>query len=65
MVLELARRLGARRDPPPRRVVFIAFSGEEQGLLGLAVLCGAPAVPPVVDRHDDQLRHGRPAQRPE
>jgi len=34
MVLELARRLGARRDPPPRRVVFIAFSGEERGLLG-------------------------------
>lgn len=34
MVLELARRLGARRDPPPRRIVFIAFSGEERGLLG-------------------------------
>jgi hypothetical protein len=34
MVLELARRLGARRDPPPRRVVFMAFSGEERGLLG-------------------------------
>ncbi len=34
MVLELARRLGARRDPLPRRVVFIAFSGEERGLLG-------------------------------
>jgi Peptidase family M28/PDZ domain/PA domain len=34
MVLELARRLGARRDPPPRRIVFMAFSGEEKGLLG-------------------------------
>jgi hypothetical protein len=34
MVLEMARRLSARRDPPPRRVVFIAFSGEERGLLG-------------------------------
>jgi Peptidase family M28/PDZ domain/PA domain len=34
MVLEMARRLGARRDPLPRRVVFIAFSGEERGLLG-------------------------------
>jgi hypothetical protein len=34
MVLELARRLGARRDPLPRRVVFMAFSGEERGLLG-------------------------------
>jgi hypothetical protein len=34
MVLEMARRLGARHDPPPRRVVFLAFSGEERGLLG-------------------------------
>ena len=34
MVLEIARRLAARRDPLPRRVVFIAFSGEERGLLG-------------------------------
>jgi hypothetical protein len=34
MVLELARRMGARRDPPPRRIVFMAFSGEERGLLG-------------------------------
>ena len=33
-VLELARRLAARRDPLPRRVVFILFSGEERGLLG-------------------------------
>jgi hypothetical protein len=34
MILELARRLGRRTDPLPRRVVFIAFSGEERGLLG-------------------------------
>jgi hypothetical protein len=34
MVLELARRLAARPDPLPRRVVFMAFSGEERGLLG-------------------------------
>lgn len=34
MVLELARRLARRNDPLPRRVVFIAFSGEERGLLG-------------------------------
>src|SRR5262249_10176277 len=34
MVLEMARRLARRPDPPPRRVVFIAFSGEERGLLG-------------------------------
>jgi hypothetical protein len=34
MVIELARRLGGRSDPLPRRVVFMAFSGEERGLLG-------------------------------
>jgi hypothetical protein len=34
LVLELARRLGSRPDPLPRRVVFMAFSGEEKGLLG-------------------------------
>lgn len=33
-VLELARRLARRADPLPRRVVFVAFSGEERGLLG-------------------------------
>jgi len=34
MIMELARRLASRSDPLPRRVVFIAFSGEERGLLG-------------------------------
>jgi hypothetical protein len=34
MMMELARRLAARRDPLPRRVAFMAFSGEERGLLG-------------------------------
>jgi hypothetical protein len=34
MVLEMARRLAKRSDPLPRRVVFMAFSGEEKGLLG-------------------------------
>ena len=34
MLMEMARRLAARPDPLPRRVVFIAFSGEERGLLG-------------------------------
>jgi hypothetical protein len=34
LVLELARRLAHRPDPLPRRIVFIAFSGEERGLLG-------------------------------
>ncbi len=35
-VLELARRLAARPEPLPRRVVFMLFSGEELGLLGSA-----------------------------
>ncbi len=34
MILEMARRLARRSDPLPRRVVFIAFSGEERGLKG-------------------------------
>lgn len=33
-VLELARRYASRPTPPSRRLVFIAFSGEERGLLG-------------------------------
>jgi Peptidase family M28/PDZ domain len=45
MVLELARRLGARRDPLPRRVVFMAFSGEEKGLLGSQYYVEHPLYP--------------------
>ena len=45
MVLELARRLGARRDPLPRRVVFMAFSGEERGLLGSLYYVQNPLIP--------------------
>ncbi len=45
MVLELARRMGARRDPPPRRVVFMAFSGEERGLLGSQYYAEHPLFP--------------------
>jgi hypothetical protein len=33
-ILEMARRLAERESKPPRRVVFIAFSAEEKGLLG-------------------------------
>jgi Peptidase family M28/PDZ domain/PA domain len=45
MVLEMARRMGARHDPPPRRVVFIAFSGEEKGLLGSQYYVSHPLFP--------------------
>lgn len=45
MVLELARRMGMRRDPLPRRIVFIAFSGEERGLLGSEYYVEHPLFP--------------------
>ena len=35
-LIELARKLAARKTPLPRRVVFIAFTGEERGLIGSA-----------------------------
>lgn len=35
-LIELARRLGARQEKPPRRMVFIAFTAEERGLIGSA-----------------------------
>ena len=45
MVLEMARRLAKRPDPLPRRVVFMAFSGEEKGLLGSLHYVGHPLYP--------------------
>src|SRR5262249_32588362 len=44
-LLELARRLGARQDKLPRRVVFIAFTGEEMGLIGSARYTKEPIFP--------------------
>ena len=45
MLIELARRIGAREEPLPRRLVFIAFTGEERGLLGSIHYVGDPLVP--------------------
>jgi hypothetical protein len=45
MVLEMARRLARRPDPLPRRVVFMAFSGEERGLLGSRYYVEHPLFP--------------------
>jgi hypothetical protein len=45
MVLEMARRLGRREDPLPRRLVFMAFSGEERGLLGSKYYVEHPLYP--------------------
>ncbi|MGL4552557.1 MAG: M20/M25/M40 family metallo-hydrolase, partial [Gemmataceae bacterium] len=44
-VLELARRFRAAPDRVGRRLVFIAFSGEELGLLGSEYYCKHPAFP--------------------
>ncbi|MEW4530256.1 M28 family peptidase [Maioricimonas sp. JC845] len=44
-LIELARRLGARKKPLPRRLVFIAFTGEERGLLGSAHYVREPVFP--------------------
>lgn len=45
LVMELARRLGKRPDPLARRIVFIAFSGEEKGLLGSMHYVEHPLIP--------------------
>jgi hypothetical protein len=45
MTMEMARRLATRRDPLPRRVVFMAFSGEERGLLGSQYYVDHPLYP--------------------
>jgi hypothetical protein len=44
-LLELARRYAGRTDRQGRRIVFIAFSGEERGLLGSLYYCNKPAFP--------------------
>jgi hypothetical protein len=44
-LLELARRFGAKKERVGRRVVFVAFSGEERGLHGSKHYCQAPPFP--------------------
>jgi hypothetical protein len=44
-LLELARRFGQRPNEPRRRLVFIAFTAEESGLLGSAHYCNKPLFP--------------------
>lgn len=44
-LLELARRLAANPEKPARRVVFIAFTAEESGLIGSARYCQEPVFP--------------------
>ena len=44
-LVELARRLGGRTEKLPRRLVFIAFTGEELGLIGSANYVKTPVFP--------------------
>jgi hypothetical protein len=44
-VLELARRFAAIKDRQGRRLVFCAFSGEEEGLYGSQAYCNKPPFP--------------------
>ena len=45
VLLEVARRMAGRSGKPRRRVVFIAFTGEERGLLGSAHYVKHPLFP--------------------
>jgi hypothetical protein len=45
VVIEIARQAAAQRERFPRTLVFVAFAGEERGLLGSAHYVAAPAVP--------------------
>lgn len=45
VILETARQLNQRRGALPRRVLFVAFSGEERGLLGSQHYVSQPVVP--------------------
>lgn len=44
-VIEIARAAMTQRERFPRTVIFVAFAGEERGLLGSAHYVGAPPVP--------------------
>src|SRR6185369_8939215 len=44
-VLELARLFTAQESRPRRTIVFMAFSGEEEGLLGSSYYVNHPIVP--------------------
>jgi hypothetical protein len=44
-IIEIARAAAADRSRFPRTLVFVAFAGEERGLLGSSYYAGNPAVP--------------------
>src|SRR5262249_34178807 len=44
-ILELARRFAEQKDREGRRLIFMTFAGEEQGLLGSRHYCNNPTFP--------------------
>jgi hypothetical protein len=44
-IIEIARQAAAQRERFPRTLVFVAFAGEERGLLGSAHYVETPAIP--------------------
>jgi hypothetical protein len=44
-LLELARRLGSQKERVGRKIVFVAFTGEERGLFGSMHFCEKPPFP--------------------
>jgi len=44
-LIEIARQLAARKEALPRRIVFIAFTAEEKGLIGSAKYVEKPLFP--------------------
>jgi aminopeptidase N len=48
-MLELARRFALRATPPRRRLVFVAFSAEEAGLVGSRHYVAEAAITPIKD----------------
>ena len=57
VMLELAKTLAAG-ERPQRTLVFVAFAGEEAGMLGSRRYVEKPALPARQDDRRDQPRHG-------
>ena len=58
-IIEMARAAMDERSRFPRTLVFVAFAGEERGLLGSAYYASHAAVPDREHDRDAQPRHGR------
>ena len=60
-LLELARHFAANRGRTGRRLVFIAFTAEESGLIGSRDHCASSGLSAEGHGRDVQHGHGRPA----